>query len=432
MSLIRNSFLIICFLLYPSSAFGYLDPGSGSALVTVALSIAGAALFYIKSIYYRIFKKTNSASDLNQTNTIVLFSEGKTYWGTFRPLIRELIRRKTYFRFITLDLYDPALEISSPYMNAKLLPAGSETFYALAQISTPVMLTTTPNIGCEGYSLKRSPNVGKLVHVFHSVDPAGNYRLGSLDHYDSVILSGAFQKSSIRMIEKARNIPKKDCVVLGLPYLDDLFENTANPPVSKTKEEKTTILIAPSWGKKGCFNEYGWDFVRNLADHGYNIIVRLHPHSYTYEKDMVRQIESCLSQYPNIAFDREVLGSRTMEKSDILISDTSSIRLDYCFLYFKPVITLEVAEKSRYEFESIYLSENWSDQISDVIGKKLDKNSLHQIPIWIKKLTQQNLTPIFTNLRNDTIANFGSSARPIIDYIDRLRLDQIKETVIDD
>ena len=40
-----------------SPTFAYLDPGSGSALVGTLIALAGAGLFSLKSLVYRLLRK---------------------------------------------------------------------------------------------------------------------------------------------------------------------------------------------------------------------------------------------------------------------------------------------------------------------------------------------------------------------------------------
>ena len=95
-------------LLYASPAYAYLDPGSGGALIGTITATIGALWYSIKSLFYRLTdSKQIEASVPSQTESLVLFSEGKAYWGTFRPLVAELIRKEIPFRYRTLDLYDP-------------------------------------------------------------------------------------------------------------------------------------------------------------------------------------------------------------------------------------------------------------------------------------------------------------------------------------
>ena len=101
-------------------------------------------------------------------------------------------------------------------------------------------------MGLPGYPYKKPKLVKNLVHVFHSISDISIYKKGSLDHYDSVILAGEFQKKSIRELEKKRGLKQKNFFLpLGVPYIDHLIKSKRVISLSKT-----TILIGSSWGKK--------------------------------------------------------------------------------------------------------------------------------------------------------------------------------------
>ena len=125
-----------------------------------------------------------------------------------------------------------------------------------------------------------------MAHVFHSISDISIYRKGSLDHYDSVLLVGEFQKESIRFLERKRNLKPKKLISIGVPYIDSLIKE-----VKKERRSNKTILIGSSWGEKGCLRNYGSDFIKQLAEKKYNIIVRPHPHSMIYEKDFIIRIK---------------------------------------------------------------------------------------------------------------------------------------------
>ena len=76
----------------------YLDPGSGSALVGTLIAVAGAAVYSLKSFFYRLVSEKGgdehsriSTADLN---SIAIFSEGKNYWSTWRLIVEELTGRR--------------------------------------------------------------------------------------------------------------------------------------------------------------------------------------------------------------------------------------------------------------------------------------------------------------------------------------------------
>ena len=174
--------------------FAYLDPGSGSALVGTVIAVAGAALYSLKSFFYRLIRKPTPEeleSLKNASPDIAIFSEGKNYWGTFREIVDELIDRKIHFGYYTMDLHDPALLIDSDYIHAKLFDHRKvASFHKLSNIKAKVLLATTPNIGTGGYPVKRSPHVMKMIHVFHAFADCSAYHIGSLDNYDTVLTVG--------------------------------------------------------------------------------------------------------------------------------------------------------------------------------------------------------------------------------------------------
>lgn len=412
----RSTFIILFLLLiFPRDIYAYLDPGSSSALISTFIAAVTAGIFIFKSFFYRIFGGIKQSEFECSVDTPVLFSEGKNYWRTFRPIINELIRKKVHFRYISLDLNDPGLTIESEFMHSRLYPSGLTAFSRIAQIKAPLMLSTTPNIGTEGYPMKRAASVKYLVHVFHAMSATANYRLGALDHYDAVIMIGKHEAAPLREIEAHRKIKRKELVALGLPYLDDLHHDV---PVGECEQrDSKTVLVAPSWGRKGCFSEYGVGFVKKLVEYGFNVIIRLHPQSYLSEPDLVRQWRSELSRLDNLVWDTDALSLKSMHDSDILISDTSSVRFDYAFLFFKPVVTLTISKENRDEYESRYYKRLWSDEASHALGKVVDKRSIEDLSEIIHTTLADFSPEHLRRFRDESIANFGNSASFIVNYM---------------
>ena len=107
------------FFIPSTTAHAYLDPGSGNALIYMALSFFGAIIFSLKGLFYKIVGKKNLLEDEqalkeNQHN-IVIFTEGKMYWNTFRPIVENLIKKNVAFSYYTMDIYDPCLTIDAPW-----------------------------------------------------------------------------------------------------------------------------------------------------------------------------------------------------------------------------------------------------------------------------------------------------------------------------
>jgi hypothetical protein len=406
------------------NAHAYLDPASGNAIVSFFIALFGSAIFFLKSIFYKISSRSSPAvksdhGNKNEQSLPLIFSEGKTYWTTFRPIVEELINQKVHFRYISLDVHDPGLAIDNEFMHSRRFSNSRLGFAKLANLESPVMLSTTPNIGSEGYPMERPAGVKNLVHVFHAMVDLSCYRKGSLDFYDSVLMAGAHEEQAIRMVESARNLKEKELIVAGLPCLDDLnrqrkqIELETKPVVTTDK----TVLIAPSWGAKGCFSEYGTDFVKTLSAANYHVLIRLHPHSHIFEPDSVERWLSETKDLKNVTWDDNVFGAQAMAQADILISDASSIRFDFAFLYQRPVISLAISRESRSIFESDYMPETWADTMSEKIGVLVNSDRLCSIDQVVEETIAHFTPEKLGQLRDTSVANFDNSAFAIVAYL---------------
>ncbi len=399
------------------SHLAYLDPGSGSALLASLFAVVTALLYSLKIVYYKMIGK--SVSEQVGNDTPIIFSEGKGYYTTYKPLIDELIARQIHFRYISLDMYDPALAIENEYMHSKLYSRSGLGFAKIAGLSAPLMLSTTPHIGTEGYPLARPSGVKQLVHVFHDYVAGAYYRLGGLDHYDIVISTGEYCREYIERVQAIRKTSKKEIVPLGLPYVDSLYATLSEYKGSENQADVKTILVAPSWGNKGCLNNYGTGFIKELTAQGYKVIVRLHPHSYINEPQNVTQWKAELAS-TGVVWDEDMYSTPAMSQADLMISDTSSVRFDFAFLYLKPVITLEIPQDSRADFEASYHEKTWYDHTEREIGVVVEKDQIASITETVERVLADFDSSRLQQLRDGNVANFGSCAKPIVSYLEEV------------
>ena len=317
----------------------YIDPGTGSMLFTILIGILGALRYVFKSwlVKLRFFlsggKKT--AGDSGKI-PIVIFSEGRQYWNIFNPICRELDKRGVDVVFMTASEEDPALENEYKHIKAEYIGSGNKAFAKLNFLNADIVLATTP--GLDVYQWKRSREVKSYIHVFHAAGDITLYRMFGLDYYDSILISGDYQEKQIRDLESLRNLPAKEVVKVGIPYMDEmLFRFRNNPDVDK-KDDKITVLLAPSWGPSAILSKYGKKIIDVLLQTGYHVIVRPHPQSFTSEKVLM---ESLMKEYPNseqLEWNRDADNFEVLKRSDILISDFSGVIFDFALVYDKPVI----------------------------------------------------------------------------------------------
>ena len=60
---IENSLLLCLILIIPINAYAYIDPGSGSALITAILGFFAAIIYSFKKFFYNLKDKFKSESE---------------------------------------------------------------------------------------------------------------------------------------------------------------------------------------------------------------------------------------------------------------------------------------------------------------------------------------------------------------------------------
>ena len=161
---------------------------------------------------------------------------------------------------------------------------------------------------------------------------------------------------------------------------------------------------------------YGIKFIKDLSEKQYNIIVRPHPHSLINEKRFINNCKKELLKCENLEWDDSVCPSKSMNKSNILISDTSSIRFDFLFVHEKPVITLDIKRDEMKGYEREFLDINWTDRSSYDIGPVIAKENIHKLESKIKLSINTFNKSKFLKIRNKTIYNFGQGANSITNF----------------
>ncbi len=418
-------FLLLFVAVFPETSYAYLDPGSGNALVYLVISLTGAALYFAKNMFYQVVRLFSSKERLemrvakaqaNEVPPLALFSEGSSYWTMFKPLIEELLRRKIPFQYYSMDVHDPALTIDEPLMHSSFLGFGSVAYPRLSRVKAKVLIVTTPNIGTPGYPMPRPKDVEKLVYVQHGIDDATYLKKGSLDHYDVDMEAGPWCERAIRELERQRGLTPKEFYSMGVLYLDEMIRECQEKDNEEFKaKRKNTVLVAPSWGPKSCLNVYGTAFIDDLLQAGFNVILRPHPQSFKVEK---RFITDVIERFKGrITVDRSSDFVETMLSSGVLVSDASSIRMDFAFTQNRPVITLSVPLKDLKSFEADTLGPAYTETIAKEIGLVIHPGENTNVVKAVQTLiNDDSKTREIRELFQGLVANQGCCAKAIVDW----------------
>jgi len=403
--------------------FLYIDPGTGSMLFSIVIGAAATLFFLAKAawlkfkLFFRAKKNGVSVAADSNYKKYVVYNEGLQYWNVFKPICEEFERRQIPLVYYTSAQKDPCFDAGYKFVQPEFIGEGNMAFVKLNMISAGIVLMTTP--GLQVYQLKRSKNAGHYAHILHAPSDATMYRLFGIDYFDSVLLSGEYQKADLRYLEKQRGIKEKELAVVGCPYLDTLKEKMASiPPEEK---HSFTVLVSPSWGKSAILSRYGERLLDPLVATGWNIIVRPHPQSKKSEKEVLDRLEKRYADAKNLVWNYERDNIFAMKKSDIMISDFSGIIYDYTFLFDKPVMYVN-SDLDLMPYDAWDLPENgkkiWQFETLRKIGVELKEEQFANIKDVIQSASDsEELAKLRAKAKAEAWMNEGAAGKAVADFM---------------
>lgn len=400
------------------TAFLYIDPGTGSMLFSIVMGLVAAAYFMLKAAWIKVkfffTGKFRGDTASPRKHGIVAYSEGDQYWNVFSPILDEFERRGVPLTYFTSSKSDPALAREWHSVTPEYIGEGNKAFAKLNFLEADVCLMTTP--GLDVYQLKRSRGVSHYAHVLHDVGDATCYRLFSLDYFDSVILSGEYQKKGIRELEAKRGIREKELVVAGCPYLDML--NTRLASITRDASAAFTVLVSPSWGPSALLSRYGEKLLDPLVETGLHVIVRPHPQSRKSEGATLSMLESRYEGKTNLEWDYSSENVSTLANSDVMISDFSGIIFDYAFLFDRPFF-YAAADYDDAIYDSSDLTETpWKFKAISEMGIELTQSMFPDIGRLVTSAATNHELAERRKVARDTAWQCrGESAARIADFI---------------
>ncbi len=379
-------FLIID-AVWPREAHAYLDPGTGSMLISAVLGIFATALFLLKSLQYKVKAFVLGWFGVKvgerERYGIVFYSEGTPYWSTFEPVLRALDELQVRCTYLTSGDDDPGLSYQSENIRTRYIGKAYRAYAMLNAMEADVCVLTTP--GLDVMHIKRSKGVGHYVHLVHSVCDIGTYKQFSFDYFDTVLTAGEHQITALRELEKLRGTKQKTLLRAGCTYMDRLQARVAEvgPAV---EGDGVCVLVAPTWGANGLFSRFGASLPKVLLDAGFDVVVRPHPQSRISEKDVLASLTEELVGYPNLSWDDTADPFESMRKANVLVSDLSGIVFDFAFIFGKPVISMQFTYDRTGMEASDLPGELWETTVLDKIGFQIGAEDMDFLPERIRDM----------------------------------------------
>lgn len=290
-----------------------------------------------KSDYKRFLKTTDKK--------IVFYSEKNGFYKYYKDIIEEIIRRTNIIiHYITSDPEDEVFAMESGQFKPYYI-SDNRMIILMMKLETNIMIMTTPDL--DNYQLKRSYVKKDIEYIYvpHDVNSVNlTFHQEALDCFDTIFTSGPKNKQEIAEREQKYQVPKKTLVEWGSSVIDDMTASYEQMTANEKHSEYKTILIAPSWQKDNIMDSCIEEIINGLKDTDYHIIVRPHPQ---YVRHFEGRIEQLAKQYPsdNIIFQKDFSSTKSVYMADLLITDWSSISLEYAFSTMKPVLFINTPMK---------------------------------------------------------------------------------------
>ena len=395
----------------------YIDPGTGSMLFTILISIVSSLMFFWKKLFIKLKFLMSGGRSEGEKNYLpyVIFSDSKRYWNVFRPICEEFEKRRIKVEYLTASPDDPALLMQFNYVHCQFIGENNRAYARLNLLNAGILLSTTP--GLDVYQWKRSRNVAWYTHIFHAVDEGTGYRMFGMDYYDAILLTGAFQERYIRKLEELRGLPAKELLVTGSTYMDSLKEKL--DAASEQKEQETlTVLLAPSWGESGILSRYGDKILRALSETGYQIVVRPHPQSLISEKEVMEPLQKAFPDGERFQWNYDNDNFEVLRRADVMITDFSGIIFDYALVFGKPIIYADTSFDSA-PYDAAWIDEPmWRFEVLKDLGEPLQEEKIPQIKGLIDSLVKSGIKDDARDrVRGEAWQHIGESAALTVDYM---------------
>lgn len=367
-----------------------------------------------KEDYKRFFSVANKH--------LVFYSESSGFYKYFKGMIEELLRRTNVtIHYVTSDPRDQIFAIAQEQPRIKPYYIGEKRLITLMmKMDADVVVMTLSDL--DNYHIKRSYVRKDVEYIYTFHYPLSTHMVlntGALDHYDTILCVGKFQFDEIRFCEKLHGTPEKKLIECGYGLLEDL--QNKYDAMELTQRERKKILIAPSWQTDNILDSCIDQILDQLLGKGYQVVVRPHPE---YMKRYRPRMEAIVERYAgyqggDLEFELDFTNSNSIFDSDLVITDWSGTAYEFAFVTKKPAVFINTPPKIHNQEYDQYPMKPLELTLRSQVGMEYDLDKLDELADGVANLLvhREEYREGNTRVLNETISNFGSSAKIGAEYI---------------
>lgn len=321
-----------------------------------------------KTDYKRFFTVVNKH--------LVIYAESGGFYKYFKGYIEYVLEHtKLTIHYITSDPKDHIFKKAEQNPRIRAYYIGENRLITLMmKMDADVVVMTMPDL--DNFHIKRSYIRNDINYIFVQHDTNNHamlMRKGCTDHFDTIFLTGKHQKQEEIEFEKVYGLKPRKLVEVGYPLIDEM--RAAYRTSVHQKNERTKILIAPSWQKDNIIDSCLEELLDQLKGHGYDVIVRPHPQEVRLKNAYMTALKQKYEK-SGIEIQMDFSSNNPIMEADLLITDWSGISWEYAFTTLRPVLFINTPMKIMNPDYAEIRTENVNLILRDKIGRSLDLNEL--------------------------------------------------------
>ena len=256
-----------------------------------------------------------------------------------------------------IEQWVPALEELAQHRPVALVMRNAESFAIAKQLTAlPLILAETQpdlidlyadnkyrlaiyvNNSMRNFQSMAEPSIIH-VHVDHGESDKTSSISNQLKAYDKVFVAG--QAAKERCLRALWGFEPSRLVSIGRPPLDGEYKSVLPP------DERLTVLYAPTWQGENEANNFtsldllGLDIVQECLDYGARVVYRPHPRMAEMGDSSTQRADEQIRKRLNLANGQgggHVMSTEDalfdlFEGIDVLVTDVSSVGLDFLYLH---------------------------------------------------------------------------------------------------
>ncbi|MDR2043077.1 MAG: membrane protein insertase YidC [Clostridium sp.] len=316
-------------------------------------------------------------------NKLVFYSVSGGQYQYYSEMIDWLLANSDLtIHYLTNDPEDVLLETERERWKVYYIGQKRAVGFML-RLDAAMVIMTAPNLG--QYHIKRSvvnPDI-EYVYTFHHFTSLVMLREEAVDHFDTVFCAGRHHIEEIRRTEQLYGLRPKRLVKVGYGQIDRLLKRYAEMP--KTRNSPPQILIAPSWSVGGILDTCLDELVCALKEQ-YTVVIRPHPE---YLKRFPEKWLAIVQKYEGVVFDADFLRNESIYRSDLLITDWSSIANEFSYCTKRPTIYINTPMKiMNSEYQKLGM-EPLDVILRSRLGENIDPGNLAALARLVPKMLSE-------------------------------------------